>query len=257
MDICQQSIYCSKMYSYIDAYIPDLCCNHKERIVCISGEQLPDDSFVIEHDSILLPFIHGLHHNPSLHSSNNDPSDTEANSENACINPEELPVHIHIYGTPHLDNHPTGKPISNEYFNIFDNEIVLWSPFSDEEEYRLAHWCIKHSLSRAAINKLFTNPTMATVSNFTLSHALFTRLNKMSYAMGINSWNSGTLGNNCLADRNNLLDGDYTCCFYCNPVECIECLMQQFAFREHTSYAPAKELIEPDKRIYSEVKSRD
>ena len=119
-----------------------------------------------------------------------------------------LQFRTRICGTPHLDNRLAGKPISNEYFDVFDDEIDLWSPFSCEEEYRLVHWCVKHNLSRAAINELFRNPTMATVSNFTSSHTLFKRLNEMSYAMGIDSWKSGKVCYNRLADPNNLHDDD-------------------------------------------------
>ena len=257
MDLRQHCLYCSKTYSYIRAYITHLCRNHNERIVYVSAEQLPDDGFAIEHDSILLPFVHEPHHDPFLHPSDDDSSDTEADSENACIDPEQPPVRTRICGTPQLDNRLAGKPISNEYFDIFDDEIDLWSPFSCEEEYRLAHWCVKHNLSRAAINELFRNPTMATISNFTSSHTLFKRLNEMSYAMGIDSWKSGKVCYNRLADPNNLRDDDYTRFFYRNPVECIEFLMQQPAFREHMSYAPAKEFNDAEERIYSEVKSSD
>jgi len=79
----------------------------------------------------------------------------------------------------------------------------------------------------------------------------------MSYAMGIEYWKSGKVCYNRLADSNNLGDDDYTPFFYRNPVECIEFLMQQPAFREHMSYAPAKEFNDAEQRIYSEVKSSD
>jgi len=154
-----------------------------------------------------------------------------------------------------MDNRPASKPISNEYFDIFDDEIYLSSPFSGEEEYRLAHWCLKNYLSSAAINERLANRTMATVSNFTSSHTLFKRLNKMSYMMGIDSWKSGKVCENCLSDPNNLGDDDYTHFFYRNPVECIEFLMQQPPFSNHMSYAPAKEFNDAKERIYSEVKS--
>jgi hypothetical protein len=245
------------MYSYISAYITHLRCDHKEWIVYVSADQLPDDGFAIEHNSIRLPFVHEQHHNPFLHPSDYDSSDTEADSENACIDPEQPPVQIHICGTPHLDHRLAGKPISNEYFNVFNNEIDLWSPFSGEEEYRLVHWCVKHNLSRAAINERFRNTTMATVSNFTLSHTLFKRSNEMSYTMCIDSWKSGKVCYNRLADPSNLRDDDYTHFFYRNPVECILFLMQRPAFREHMLYAPAKEFNDAEECIYSEVKSSD
>jgi len=72
----------------------------------------------------------------------------------------------------------------------------------------------------------------------------------MSNAMGLDSWKSGKVCYNRLADPNNLHADDYTCFFYRNPVECIEFLMQQPAFREHMSYAPAKEFNDAEERIY-------
>ena len=98
---------------------------------------------------------------------------------------------------------------------------------------------------------------MASVSNFTSSQTLFKTLNETFYLIGIDSWKSGKVFNNRLADPNNLDDNDYTCFFYHNPVECIELLMQQPVFREHMSYAPAKEFNDAENRIYLEVNSSD
>ena len=118
-------LYCLKTYSYISAYITHLCRDHKERIVYIPAEQLPDDGFANEYDRILHPFFHETHHDPFLHPSDDHSSDTEADSEKGCIDLEQPPVRTCICGTPHLDNHQAGKPISNEYFDIFDDEIDL------------------------------------------------------------------------------------------------------------------------------------
>jgi len=177
--------------------------------------------------------------------------------ENACIDPEQPPARTPICGASHLDNLLAGKPSSNEYFDIFDDEIDLYTPFSCVEEYRLAHRWVKHNLSRAAINELFRNPMMATISNFTLSHTLFKRLNKTSYAMGIESWKFGTVCYNRLADPNYLRGNDYARFVYRSPVEYVEFRMPQPAFREHMSYGPATEFNDAEKRIYSEVKSSD
>ena len=73
-------------------------------------------------------------------------------------------------------------------------------------------------------------------------------------AMGIDSSKSGTLYYNRLADPDNLRDNDYTHFFYRNLVQCIEFLMQPPFFREHISYAPAKEFNNAEELIYSEVK---
>jgi len=224
-------------------------------IVYLSTEHLPHDCFAIEHNSILPQFVHKPDHDHFPHPSDTDSSDTEANRNNLYIGPEQPPVRTCIYATPNFDNRLTGKPISNEYINIFDNDIDLWLVFSSEEEYRLSHWCVKHNMSRAPINKLFRNPTMATSSNFASSHTLFERLNEMFYLMGIDSWKSAKLYYNCFADPNNLRNDDYTHLFHPNPVECIEFLMQLPAFREYMLLASGKEFNNAEKYVYSEVKS--
>jgi len=50
------------MYSYIGADITHLHRDHKERIVYLSAEELPDHGFAIKNDSIPLPFVHEPHH---------------------------------------------------------------------------------------------------------------------------------------------------------------------------------------------------
>jgi len=71
----------------------------------------------------------------------------------------------------------------------------------------------------------------------------------MSYAMGFNSGKSGKVCYNRLAYPNNIRDVDYTRFSYRNPVECIEFLIQQPAFRKHMSYATAKEFNDAEERI--------
>jgi len=159
---------------------------------------------VIEHDSILRPFVDEPHHHSFIHPCDQYCSDIDDDSEDACIDPAQPSVRTRPCGTPHLDVSLAGKPICNKYFNIFKDEIDLWLPFSCEEEYRLGHWCVKHNLSRAAINEHFRNTKRATVSDFTSSHTSFKRLNQMSDPMGIDSWKSGKVNQNCLADPNNL-----------------------------------------------------
>jgi hypothetical protein len=225
--------------------------------VYVSAEHLLHDGFAIEHDCLLLPLVHEPHHNPFLHFSDDDSSNPEADSENPCIDSERPPLRAQICGTPHFDICRAGKPITNEYFDVIEDEIDPWSPCACEEEYQLARWCVKQNLSTAVINEHFRNPTMATICNFTSSHTLFKRLNEMSYAMGIDSWKSGKGSYNRLAVPNNLRDDDYTRFFHPNLVECIEFLRQQPAFREHMSYAPAKKFNDAEECIHSEVRSSD
>jgi len=101
------------MYSYIGAYITHLCHDYKVSIVYASSEEQQDGGWALEHHHIPLPYIRELFRDTSLHDSHADSGDTEAKSESTRINPEWPPVWTWIYRTPHLHNHPVGKPISN------------------------------------------------------------------------------------------------------------------------------------------------
>ena len=249
IDLCQQCLYCSKMYSSICAFIPHLCRDQKERIVYLSAKQLPEDGCAFEHDSNLLSFVHESHCDPFVHPADDDSSDTEADCENASINPEQPPVRTRIYGTPQIHSRLAGKLNSNVYFDNFDDDIDLWSQWSCEEEYWLAHSRNKHNLRRAAINELVRNSMMATITNLTWSHTLLKRSNKMSYMMGIVSGKSSKVYFNHLADPINHRDNDYTHCFYRNAVECFQFLMQQPVFRKNMSYAPAMKFNDVEERL--------
>jgi len=115
------------MYSSICAFIPHLCRDQKERIVYLSAKQLPEDGCAFEHDSNLLSFVHESHCDPFVHPADDDSSDTEADCENASINPEQPPVRTRIYGTPQIHSRLAGKLNSNVYFDNFDDDIDLWS----------------------------------------------------------------------------------------------------------------------------------
>jgi len=105
----------------------------------VSAEHLPDVGVAIEQDTILLPCCHEPGHDPFLRPSEDDSSDAEAESKNACNDPQQPPVQTRIDGTPYLENRLAGKPNSNKYIDIFDDDIDLWSPFCHKEEYQLAH----------------------------------------------------------------------------------------------------------------------
>jgi hypothetical protein len=206
MNLHQQYLYCSKMYSYITAYITHLHCDHTECRVYVWLEQLPDDGLAIEHDSIPFPVIQEPHRDLFVHPSDDDYSDTKANSQNACINPEQLAFRTSRNGTPYFDTCLAVKPISMKYFEIFNNDRDLWSPLLGEREYWLAYWCDMHNLSSAAINEYIRNPTMATVRNFTSSQTIFKRLHEMSYVMGLECLKSGKVHYTRSADLNNHCD---------------------------------------------------
>jgi len=210
-----------------------------------------------EQDGILLPFVHEPHRDYLLYPVDNDPRNSEANSDNGCFDQEQPPVRTRSYGSPHSDNGLARQPVSTNYFNSFDDQLDLWLLFLCKEEYWFAHWCVNRNMNTDAINERFSNPTIATVSNFTSSDTLFQRLNEMSDVMGIDSLKSAEVSDNWLADPNNLRDDDCTGCFYLNPVEWMEFLMQPPAFQEHMLYAPAMELNDGEKCINSEVKTNN
>jgi len=245
------------MYIYVGTFIPHHCWDHSEMIVCVLAEQLLDDGFVIKHNSIPLPFVHILHRNSFLHPPDLDPCDAKADTDIACLHPEEPSVRTHPYGTPRSYNRLTVKTIRNKYFDILEDEIDLWSPLFYEKKYRLEHWCVKHNLSPVASKKLCRDPTMATVNNTTLFHCVFKRLDEMFYAMGIDYCKSGNAYYNTLADPNILCDDEFTPFFYRNPVECIEFLIHWPAFRKYIKYALEMKFNEANEHIDSEVKSSD
>lgn len=120
-------------YFYIGAYITQLCQYNNVRIGYIVAKQLPDDGFVIEYNSILMSFVYEPYRDCFLPHSDDDCSDTEADCYNECIDPEQSPFWTRIYGTSHWDNCRAGMPISNEYFDVFTDDMNLWSLFSCAE----------------------------------------------------------------------------------------------------------------------------
>jgi len=88
------------------------------------------------HDSILFLCIHEPHRDRLLHPVDDDSSDSDMDSENACIDPEQPLVCIHIYGTPHLENGLASKYSCNKDIDIIQDNSDVWSPFSCEEDDR-------------------------------------------------------------------------------------------------------------------------
>jgi len=144
-DIHQRCLDCFKTYSSISAYITHLHYDHTDMMLYVSAEHLPDYGVAIEHNSILRPFGHELHRDQVLHSVDDDSSETEADRNTSCINPDYHPVRTHIYGTLHLVHSLAGKPISIKYFDICHNGIDPLALFPSQEEYRFGHWCVKYN----------------------------------------------------------------------------------------------------------------
>jgi hypothetical protein len=86
---------------------------------------LPEHDFAIERENIPLSFVHEHHLYSFLLTSNEDSSDSEANSDNVCTDSEQPPAWTGIYGNPHLDNRLASKHITDKYIDSFENEIEL------------------------------------------------------------------------------------------------------------------------------------
>ena len=80
------------MCSCIRPYIGHLRRAYTACIVYVTAEELPDNGFVIEIDSILLQFIPELHHDHQIPHSNDNSNNTEADIENVFVNPMQPPV---------------------------------------------------------------------------------------------------------------------------------------------------------------------
>jgi hypothetical protein len=94
-------------------------------------------------------------------------------------------------------------------------------------------------------------------TNFTSAYTLYTKIDEMTYALGIDSWKSGKVSYAGLVNSEALRDDGKTRVFYRDPVNCIEFLLQQSAFKEHMVYAPIKDYNELGERVYSEVHTCD
>jgi len=130
MDIVLQCLCGPNTYSCIGAYIIQHRHYHKDWIVYVSPEQLLNVTAGIEHITILLSLVHEQHRDPYLHPSDDDSSNPVPAHKIAGIDQEQHPVSTRIDGIPHLDNCLASKPSTNDYFDIFDNEIDVWSLFS-------------------------------------------------------------------------------------------------------------------------------
>lgn len=135
MDIPQRYLYCSQTFFYIGTYIIHLWRNDNERIVQTTANQLPEDSFLIECDDILLPSVYEPYRDLGLHTSNQHSSVSKADCKNVCVNPDQPVLRTCAYGTPCLDTCLPRKPSNNNQFDTLATDIDQWSPYSGEEEY--------------------------------------------------------------------------------------------------------------------------
>jgi hypothetical protein len=81
-----------------------------------------------------------------------------------------------------LDLCEAGKAMDGNFY-ILDDEIDQWAPFSCEQEYCLAHRCVKHKLSRVAIDELMKLQRVN--MNFTSAYTLYNKIDEITYALGI------------------------------------------------------------------------
>jgi len=126
MDIHPRGLHCSKTDFYIGVCITHLRRDRTWEIVLVPSDPLADNGFVMEHNSILLPFIHEMYPDPFSHPFDNLFRAITTDSDNSYIDPEAPPVWTYMYGTPLFDNSLACMPMSNKYFDIFEEEIDWW-----------------------------------------------------------------------------------------------------------------------------------
>ena len=138
----------------------------------------------------------------------------------------------------------------DEQFDQPDNR----APFDNEKEYRFAEWIVKLRISQTAVDELLKSPVFQDHHTFTSAYAVFKKIDKMTYKLGMQTWKSGKVsfdranaGNECSTAPTG------TPGFYRNPVTCTEFLLCQMAYKETMTYALVKEYNEQNERVYSEL----
>ena len=156
-------------------------------------------------------------------------------------------------------NREPGK-VYNEEADRLDEQFEPdnWAPFDNEKVYRFAEWIIKHRISQTAVNELQKSPVFQGNHTFTSAYAVFKKIDKMTYELGMQTWKSGKVSlnrSNARIERSTAPTG--TPFFYRNPVTCIQFLLRQMAYKETITYAPVKEYNEQNERVYLEIHTGD
>jgi hypothetical protein len=218
-------------------------------------EQIPDEEYTITADNdILRPDYLSLCPDDPFQFSDDDSTSTDDNNGNGYTDPLQPTFKSNGLQLMTLDSCEAGKAIDDD-FDILDDKIDQWAPFPCEQEYRLAHWCVKYKLSRVAIDELMK--LQGVNMNFTSAYTLYNKIDEMTYALGIYLWKSGKVSYASPVDSEALWNDGKTPVYYRDPVDCIEFLFQQSAFKEHMVYAPIKDYNELGERVYSEVHTCD
>ena len=133
-----------------------------------------------------------------------------------------------------------------------------WAPFDNEKEYRFAEWIVKHRISQTAVDDLLISPVFQGNHTFTSAYAVFKKLDKMTYELGIQTWKSGKMSFNRVNAGNERSTGPAeTPFFYRNPVTCTGFLLRHTSYKKSMTYAPVKEYNKQNEWVYSELHSGD
>ena len=146
-----------------------------------------------------------------------------------------------------LSDREPGK-VHNEETDRFDEQFYKpdnWAPFGNKKEYRFAEWIVKHQISQTTVDELLKSPVFQGNHTFTSVYAVFKKIDKMTYELGMQTWKSGKVSIDCVNARNERSTTPTgTPFFYRNSVTCIEFLLRQMAYNETMTYAPVKECNE-------------
>ncbi len=236
--------FCRRSYSYVGAYFSHIRREHAERVRGLPPHLLPAAGYRHRDDFIELPQASNPVEIYPSEDSDEDNDDVIEDSDGRRLQPKSTQQGTAITLFEHA-----GRPLDGT-FDLDEDDLDPFRPFSSKQEYQIASWCIKNSISRTAIDELLGIQGFQHLTNTTSAHRLFNKIDDMHYPLDESSWEQGYVCFDRLEDPNIEQTVPF---WYRNPVECIEFLLQQPAYRDHMVYAPVREYNEEGERMYSEL----
>jgi len=239
--------FCRKTYAYAGAFLNHHKREHAERVITVPGDMLPAAGYRLQGDFIELPDYENPVEVSARHDSDDDSDDDNEFSVSIVQDShEESPeASITVYKN-------AGRPLGDA-LELDEDEIDPYRPFQSEQEYRIARWIVKNRISKTAVDDLFSIPGMKNVTSSSSAHTLLKRVDEMKYTIDDDSWKEGKVCFDQSVNPTSLRDSDMVSFWYRDPVECIEFLLQQPAYRDHMVYAPMHEHNEVGERMFSEI----
>ncbi|KDQ14715.1 hypothetical protein BOTBODRAFT_81307, partial [Botryobasidium botryosum FD-172 SS1] len=131
-----------------------------------------------------------------------------------------------------------------------------WAPFHDLEEAGLGAWFIEHNLTRDAIDSNLKLPTRKRVRpSFKNATTFFEKIDQLPHGPNFQQHSIDVIGD-LTGDDGRPLRQELDI-WARNPIECIEEILGNPAFKKHSAYAPKKVYKtspgKPRQRVYGEM----